>query len=53
MTALVKLDAVGLDWLVRDARALDERLLEQSDPRQVREAVGRALSELVRISSRL
>jgi hypothetical protein len=52
MTVTVELDAAGLDWLVRDARALDERVLELPDMRELRRAVGEAVSAMIALSAR-
>jgi hypothetical protein len=52
MTVTVELDAAGLDWLVRDARALDERVLELPDTRDLRRAVGEAVSAMIALSAR-
>ena len=45
-----ELDRLGLDWLVTRRAAAEE--LEHSDPRAVRDGVGRAVTELIRVSSR-
>jgi hypothetical protein len=51
MVVDVEIDGQALDWLILDAHALDERLLEHPDPRQVRQAAGKAISALAKISS--
>jgi hypothetical protein len=51
MTALIELDGVGLDWLCR-VHAIDPRVLELTGA-ELRRAVGLAVSELVRVSSRV
>jgi hypothetical protein len=52
MVVDVELDAAGLDWLVRDVRALDPRALELTDMRELRRAVGAAITEMIKISAR-
>jgi hypothetical protein len=53
MTVTVQIDAVGLDWLAR-IHAIDERALEPpADMRQVRQAVGEALTAVIKLSSRV
>jgi hypothetical protein len=51
MTAVIEVDGIGLDWLVHSARCLDARDLD-GDLRAVRTAVGRAVSAMIRVSSR-
>jgi hypothetical protein len=52
MVVDVELDAEALDWLIRDARALDERVLELPDMRELRRAVGEAVSAMIALSAR-
>jgi hypothetical protein len=51
MTALVELDAEGLDWLVR-VHALDPKALDLVDMGEVRRAVGEAVSAMIAVSAR-
>jgi hypothetical protein len=51
MTVLLEVDDIGLDWLVRAPRTLDPRDLD-GDRVKVRAAVGRAVTAMIRISSR-
>jgi hypothetical protein len=52
MTFTGEIDGTGLDWLCRVARCLDARDLDDPDLRPVRDAVGRAVSASIRVSSR-
>lgn len=52
MTVTVELDAAALDWLVRDARALDPAVLEMRDMVEMRRAIGEALSRVIALSAR-
>jgi hypothetical protein len=52
MTVIVEVDGAGLDWLVREARALDARALELADMAEMRRAVGAAITEMIKISAR-
>jgi hypothetical protein len=52
ITVSVQLDGVALDWLIH-ARALDEHALELPDLCQIRQAVGEAVTALIKVSSRI
>jgi hypothetical protein len=52
MTAIIEIDAVGVDWLITQARCLDARDIEGMSNRQARAAVGAAVSNMIRVSSR-
>ena len=51
MTVVVEVDAAGLDWLVK-VRAIAAGDIDGRDPAHVRDAVGKGISEMIRISSR-
>jgi hypothetical protein len=51
MTAVIEIGGAELDWLIR-MRYLDPRDVDGRDPRQIRAAVGGAVSNLLRISAR-
>jgi hypothetical protein len=53
MTAMIEVDAIGLDWLISKARCLDPRTdIDGAGNRQARAAVGAAITDMIRVSSR-